>query len=151
MSAERSKRYRERHADKLRQQSAEWRANNLEKSKAHAAVQYAVRKGTLVAPERCQHCDGACKLESHHEDYSKPLEVLWLCHACHMRRHGRTLRPNGVLVGERIGNSKLTAGDVLNIRALHGGAWTGAELARQYKVCEATISQILRRVIWKHL
>ncbi len=49
----------------------------------------AVRDGKLVKPKACQWCGVENKrLEKHHEDYSKPLEVLWLCAAC----HGKTRR-----------------------------------------------------------
>lgn len=30
--------------------------------------------------------------EAHHEDYSKPLEITWLCHKHHLERHGRVQR-----------------------------------------------------------
>jgi hypothetical protein len=42
------------------------------------------RRGLLV-PERCQ-C-GAGKTEMHHKDYSKPLQVQWLCRPCHQVEH----------------------------------------------------------------
>jgi hypothetical protein len=32
---------------------------------------------------------GSLKSEAHHEDYSKPLEVIWLCRRHHMERHRR--------------------------------------------------------------
>jgi excinuclease UvrABC ATPase subunit len=40
-----------------------------------------------VAPGRCETCGGADKLEAHHEDYRRPLEVTWLCTRCHGNRH----------------------------------------------------------------
>jgi ribosomal protein S27AE len=46
----------------------------------------AIRDGKLkVQPcERCGYGVGVC---GHHEDYSRPLEVVWLCGLCHGRRH----------------------------------------------------------------
>lgn len=36
---------------------------------------------------------GALKTHAHHEDYSRPLDVVWLCPCHHARRH-RELRDN---------------------------------------------------------
>ena len=30
---------------------------------------------------------GVVKVQAHHEDYTKPLEVTWLCSACHAKVH----------------------------------------------------------------
>lgn len=49
---------------------------------ARCAVARAVKAGTLRRPDGCEWCGGA-NVEAHHEDYSKPLEVLWLCRQCH--------------------------------------------------------------------
>ena len=35
----------------------------------------------------CSGC-GNKKAESHHPDYAKPLEIVWLCRACHLKEHG---------------------------------------------------------------
>lgn len=56
-----------------------------ERKRAAVAVNNAVRDGRLVK-QPCQVC-GGLKVEGHHEDYSKPLEVVWLCRRHHMERH----------------------------------------------------------------
>lgn len=53
-------------------------------------VGWAVRSGKLPKPNRCEGCGRYVErqhLHGHHEDYSQPLAVLWLCHRCHSRRH----------------------------------------------------------------
>lgn len=45
-------------------------------------VQTAIRNGTLIRPNRCEICPEV-KIEAHHSDYSKPLEVRWLCRYHH--------------------------------------------------------------------
>lgn len=65
--------------------SAKWRAKNTIKRSAHLLVQYAVRRGDMKKYS-CEVC-GKKKVEAHHDDYSKPLEVRWLCRKHHMDHH----------------------------------------------------------------
>jgi hypothetical protein len=62
-----------------------WRAEDLRRQVAHSSVARAVCKGELVRQPCCR-C-GAEKTVAHHEDYGKPLEVVWLCQPCHKQRH----------------------------------------------------------------
>ena len=50
---------------------------------ARRAVAAARARGLLKPPERCQRCQREGKLQAHHGDYSRPLDVEWLCLACH--------------------------------------------------------------------
>ena len=63
----------------------EYRAKNPEAYQAHTAVSNAVRDGRL-RKEPCLFC-GEARVHGHHRDYSKPLEVVWLCAKCHHRLH----------------------------------------------------------------
>lgn len=54
---------------------------------AHCAVSNAIRDGKLEK-KACEMCGGPA--HAHHEDYSKPLEVVWLCHKHHMARHRKS-------------------------------------------------------------
>ena len=68
-----------------------WRAEDSRRNVAHNQVARAVRNGTLVR-QPCVRC-GEAKSLAHHEDYDKPLEVMWLCQPCHKQRH-KELRSN---------------------------------------------------------
>lgn len=52
---------------------------------ARAIVSNAVKSGKLIRPENCEQCGGPGPIEGAHEDYSRPLEVRWLCQKCHRR------------------------------------------------------------------
>jgi hypothetical protein len=56
-------------------------------NKSHTAVSRAVASGTLIVPDHCAVCLVQCKPQAHHDDYSKPLDVMWLCPVCHAARH----------------------------------------------------------------
>ncbi len=68
-----------------RQITKRWREQNPVAYKAHSLVSYAVREGKLSRLP-CEFC-GTTKVHAHHKDYSKPLEVVWLCAKCHHRLH----------------------------------------------------------------
>ncbi len=65
--------------------SQEKRKRNPEKYKAWNAVSNALRDGKLVR-QPCEKC-GNPRVDGHHEDYDKPLEVTWLCRQCHQTHH----------------------------------------------------------------
>jgi hypothetical protein len=52
---------------------------------ARTKVQYALQRGLLVRLA-CQIC-GWQKAQAHHEDYSRPLDVIWLCPQHHVQLH----------------------------------------------------------------
>lgn len=56
-----------------------------EKVRARTAVRGALIAGRLLRSP-CQRC-GASKAHAHHHDYSKPLDVEWLCPSCHKTEH----------------------------------------------------------------
>lgn len=73
----------------------EYRVRYPNKYKAHNAVNNAIRRGDIVKPDMCD-CGSNFHLEAHHDDYSKPLEVRWMCSVCHKRWHaknGEALNP----------------------------------------------------------
>lgn len=63
--------------------------SNPIKRKAHSHVGNFLRDGKLVRPGKCENCGNECKPHAHHCDYTKPLEVMWLCKACHVDWHKR--------------------------------------------------------------
>jgi len=44
------------------------------------------RRGYLI-PQPCEVCGSELNIEKHHRDYSKPLEVRWLCRLHHKELH----------------------------------------------------------------
>jgi hypothetical protein len=70
-----------------------FQARYPEKAAAHKAVAYAKRMGRLV-PAPCEVC-ASTAVQAHHDDYSKHLEVRWLCRRCHRDWHKANDRPMG--------------------------------------------------------
>lgn len=63
----------------------EW-DNHPDRMKARNKVSAAVRSGVLQK-RPCAFCGADGRLEAHHHDYEKPLDVTWLCTPCHRRFH----------------------------------------------------------------
>jgi hypothetical protein len=63
---------------------------------ARVTLQRAVRAGDVVRPDRCSRCGNepppGRAINGHHHDYSKPLDVEWLCEKCHTAHHRKVRR-----------------------------------------------------------
>jgi len=71
------------------EQTKKWRTEDKRRVACHNAVARAIKAGKLV-PEPCVRCQSEKSL-AHHEDYDKPLDVMWLCQPCHSQRHKELL------------------------------------------------------------
>lgn len=70
----------------VKKHSDKYKSNNPEKLKARGALNRAVLKGKLIRLP-CQKCGSINNIEAHHTDYSKSLEVIWLCDKHHKELH----------------------------------------------------------------
>jgi hypothetical protein len=80
--------YQAKNKDRVNELSNKWVKKNPEKRKAQIMVGNAIRGGKLVRG-LCEVNDQSCggRVEAHHDDYSKPLEVRWLCRKHHAKHH----------------------------------------------------------------
>lgn len=74
------------------------------KTRARQLVARALRAGTL-ARGACEVCGATARVEAHHDDYARPLEVRWLCFV-HHREHA-----HGQRVSERARAERRAAGE----------------------------------------
>lgn len=81
--------YSKRNPEKIKESTKRYRLNHPIKRKAHMLVQTAIRNGSLKR-QGCSIC--GIKAHAHHEDYSKPLDILWLCHKHHMEHHHKMIQ-----------------------------------------------------------
>jgi hypothetical protein len=58
-----------------------------ERISARQKVGRAIKSGKLTRGP-CEVCGETDQVFAHHEDYSKPLEVNWLCRKHHREKHG---------------------------------------------------------------
>jgi hypothetical protein len=59
-------------------------------TRARDNLNKAVSRGKVQKPSTCSECGNETPkrlLQGHHEDYSRYLDVEWLCPDCHGRRH----------------------------------------------------------------
>ena len=58
------------------------------KQKAWNRVYYALKTGKIGKPESCSVCGvvvGKNKIQAHHDNYSKPFDIIWCCQDCHVK------------------------------------------------------------------
>jgi transcription elongation factor Elf1 len=69
--------------------SRAWILANQEKyrlcRRGNDAIYKAIKRGVLIRPTTCESCGIFGKIEAAHSDYSRPIDVRWLCRSCHVR------------------------------------------------------------------
>lgn len=83
------KEYSKKYPEKMLKAVVKWNKKNKKKLSAHLAMKNALYRGELLR-ETCQVC-GNEKTDGHHENYNKPLEVIWLCRKHHKQLHSGEL------------------------------------------------------------
>lgn len=61
-----------------------------EKMNAYNKVKRAIRSGKLI-PGPCEECGATVRVQAHHDDYSRPLDVRWFCFRHHREHHGQVV------------------------------------------------------------
>ncbi len=89
--------YRIKHTAKFKAQKRKnelsYKTKYPEKKRAVYAANNAVRDGRLQRKTECERCGvSGIRLEKHHADYSKPLEVEFLCRLCHKKETWKNLK-----------------------------------------------------------
>lgn len=78
---------------KMRQSVYKSMKLHKDRQNARMAVNYWIKKGTIVRPKVCPSCNKRKKTEAHHHDYTKPLEVTFMCRQCHRQEHRKLSTP----------------------------------------------------------
>lgn len=124
------------------------------KRRAYQEVRRALLEGRISRPPNCQQCgakdapcsDGRSRIQAHHHDYNKPLEVEWICAKCHRKETPLPARLGAPNFGSANGQSKLDEQKAREIKASPLGC---RQLARVYGVDKKTIQRVRSGINWK--
>jgi|SRR6185436_12017236 len=56
-----------------------------EVARAYRIVRRELAAGRFVRPATCEQCGQSGRIQAAHSDYSRPLDIRWLCRSCHTR------------------------------------------------------------------
>lgn len=66
-----------------------WSEKNRLKRKAHSIISNLIRDGKIFK-KPCEKCGAIKNIQAHHNDYTKPLIINWLCTKHHGEHHRNT-------------------------------------------------------------
>jgi hypothetical protein len=106
----------------------------------------ALQAGKIVRPEACSRCGdkpgrsryGRSRIHAHHHDYSKPLDVEWLCARCHDIVHPRSVSHLKHLKPK----TKLNEAQVREIKQMLQAGMILRVIAQKFGVSISTIHRI---------
>lgn len=86
----------EKRREYIKEYSKKYRKNgykknrNKEQCKAHDKIRHAIMIGQLEKPDTCSNCGSIESIQAHHHNgYENALDVIWVCHKCHMALHSK--------------------------------------------------------------
>ena len=92
------RRYKEENPQKVFETRLATCKKSPTKKNAYYVVDAAIKAGVIERPHVCSGCgcsDEEHRIEAHHHDYSRPLDVIWLCTPCHRRMDARRREREG--------------------------------------------------------
>lgn len=105
---EATRRWRVENRDRCNSNRRKWRLEHKENTRAHVKrfkdkyrekynagrkLLRAIVSGKIVKPSCCSQCGNSSRpIHGHHHDYTRPLDVEWLCVDCHIARHAEERR-----------------------------------------------------------
>ncbi len=105
-SAEKIKLWRTNNKEKQREYFKKWSENHWKQFLSGKTLLYHVKVGNIIKRHSCEICHNG-PTEGHHDDYLKPLDVIWLCKRCHAYLHSQ-YKKKGIKVSiesKRIGTT----------------------------------------------
>jgi len=75
--------YKVGHRKERAERQARYVSKHPEKKRAWNRLYRATVTGKIIRPLHCSSCVKPDKIQGHHRDYSRPLDVAWLCPFCH--------------------------------------------------------------------
>jgi hypothetical protein len=88
---EERKEYDDKNRESIRHRNRNWGRSNRLKTSSQTKALRALKKGIINRETSCSKCGSNYLVQMHHEDYDKPLDVVFLCKYCHMQRHSEML------------------------------------------------------------
>jgi recombinational DNA repair protein (RecF pathway) len=91
----------------------------MTKSQCRSKTNSLIRQGVIVRPDACMACGKVGPLETHHDDYTDPAKVRFLCHDCHSEADRKRIQPE---IPSGVGQIYIRAEDYERLKA-----WADAE------------------------
>lgn len=86
-NTKKAKKYRVKSKEIISRAVNKYESQNRDKVKAWRKVKSATTSNKISKPKSCQVCGKCARLDAHHNDYTKSLEVVWVCRKCHKKIH----------------------------------------------------------------
>lgn len=128
----------------------------MNRSGIYGKVRRAIQAGIITRPDLCQRCgsqgakssDGRSTIHAHHNDYSKPLDIEWICAKCHRAETPLPEKMGAAVFGVRNGQAKLSESAIAEAFRMRKLGMTYQKIAANFGVNHTTIRRALVGTHW---